>query len=75
MGTGVTTSICLPEETQVTYSPTCACVFFNKQFVVNIDGVCQSLLKTLDLLLSYSNGKVSVTHTLERVAVAKQLLL
>ena len=50
-------------------------MFFNKQFVVNIDGVCQSLLKTLDLLLSYSNGKVSVTHTLERVAVAKQLLL
>ena len=50
-------------------------MFFNKQFVVNFDGVCQSLLKTLDLLLSYSNGKVSVTHTLERVTVAKQLLL
>ena len=100
MGTGVTTSICLPEETQVTYSPTCACIFFNKQFVVNNDGIVSVPLRVNQFhvpsteysaqtenryyknsltpktyLLSYSNGKVSVTHTLERVAVAKQLLL
>lgn len=39
MGTGVTTSICSPEKTQVTYSPTCACVF-DKQFVVDLMAAC-----------------------------------